>query len=213
VLVLPQMEQDNLYHHWDVARSYYEQTPTARLSAVRSYFCPSRRAAADALAGSLSGDVPSNPAWGSAGHVPGSLGDYAVVVDRTGQDSPGEFDGGTGGAFRLGVGVRLLDFSDGLSNTLLVGEKHVPGDRDGYGWWDCSAYNGDYHQCSARAGSRLYPLTTNPKDTGWKFGSRHAQVVLFCFADGHVQTIPVEIDPGVLELLNQRSDGQVIPNF
>ena len=83
----------------------------------------------------------------------------------------------------------------------------------GVGWWDCSIYNGDYHQCSTRAASRAYPLTTNPNDTGWKFGSRHTGVVLFCFADGGVRTLPEVINPAILELLGTRNDGLVIPDY
>ncbi|MFO0935835.1 MAG: DUF1559 domain-containing protein [Gemmataceae bacterium] len=213
VSIMPQMEQDNLYRQWNLSLPYYMQNTVARLSPVKSYFCPSRRTSQDAQAGSLSGDIPSQSIWGTPQHYPGALGDYAVVVDRTGYDYPTSNGGGTGGAFQMGAGIRLMDFPDGLSNTLLIGEKHIPQDKNGVGWWDCSSYNGDYYQCSARAGSRLYPLTTNPKDPNWKFGSRHTQVVLFCFADGHVQNIPEMIDPYILELLNQRNDGQVIPNF
>jgi hypothetical protein len=216
VSLLPWMEQDNLYRQWNMSQWYYLQTPTARLGTVRSYFCPSRRTAADAQMGSVYGDIPSDPAFfgGIAStHVPGGLGDYAAVVDRSGFDFPTSTSPGTGGAFMLGNGARLLDFTDGLSNSFLVGEKHIPQNKNGYGWWDCSTYNGDYHQCSTRAASALYPLTTNPNDTGWKFGSRHTMVVLFCFADGHVQNIPEMLDPRILELLNQKSDGLVIPGF
>jgi prepilin-type N-terminal cleavage/methylation domain-containing protein len=212
VMIMPQMEQDNLYRRWNIGLPYYHQSTVARMSNVRSYFCPTRRQAADAAMGSLAGDIPSLPEWGS-GHYPGGLSDYAVVIDRSGYDYPTTGGGGTGGAFQLGTGTRLLDFGDGLSNTLLIGEKHIPENKNGYGWYDCSTYNGDYYQCSARAGSRLYPLTTNPKDSAWKFGGKHTQVVLFCFADGHVQNIPETINPYVLELLNQRNDGEVIPHY
>lgn len=213
VILLPHMEQDNLYRQWNISRTYYEQNQVARTTGVKSYFCPSRRTAADAAAGSVSGDIPSDPSWGSPVHTPGALSDYAVAVDRSGFDCPTATGEGQGGAFRLSVGSRFADFGDGLSNSLLIGEKHVPENKNGCGWWDCSAYNGDYYQCSARAGGRLFPLTTNPTDSGWKFGSRHAGVVVFCFADGHVQTLPEIIDPYILELLNQRNDGQVIPPF
>ncbi len=117
------------------------------------------------------------------------------------------------GPFQLGTGYRFADFTDGLSNTLLTGEKHVPQDKHGVGGWDCSTYNGDYFTCSTRAAGRAFPLTTNPKDPGWKFGSRHTGVVLFCFADGHVQALSETISPYTLELLGMRSDGQVIPDF
>jgi hypothetical protein len=65
-----------------------------------------------------------------------------------------------GGPFQLGKGLTFAAFTDGLSNTLLIGEKHVPLGKFGVGWWDCSIYNGDYNQCSTRAGSRTFPLTT-----------------------------------------------------
>ena len=211
VLVMPMMEQDNLYRQWGVGLSYYQQPEVARLTGVKSYFCPSRRTLGDALMGSVAGDVPSDPTWAAVGHVPGALGDYAASVDSAGTDTPTETSPGNRGAFKLGAGARLLDFPDGLSNTLLLGEKHVPDTKAGYGWWDCSTYNGDYPQCSTRAAGRLFPLTTNPKQTQWLFGSRHTLVVQFCFADGHVQSLPELTDPYVLELLSQRNDGQVIP--
>jgi prepilin-type processing-associated H-X9-DG protein len=117
------------------------------------------------------------------------------------------------GPFQLGTGFRFAQFTDGLSNTLLVGEKQVQVGMHGVGWNDCSTYNGRYFTCSSRTAGRLHPLTTDPQDDGWKFGSRHTGVVQFCFADGRVRLIAVTTDPRVLELLVGRLDGQVIPDF
>ncbi len=210
VELMPFVEQENLYRQWDVNATYYQQNVTARTTPVKIYFCPSRRASNSPPTASLSGDLPS---WGGGTHLPGALSDYAACLGRSAYDTPGEGDGGSSGAFQLGVGARFADFSDGTSQTLMVGEKHIPKGKQGVGWWDCSAYNGDYHQCSTRAAGRQYPLTTNPLDQGWKFGSRHLGVVEFCFADGHVQSIPETINPYVLELLALRDDGQVIPEY
>ncbi|VTR97213.1 protein containing duf1559 : Uncharacterized protein OS=Pirellula staleyi (strain ATCC 27377 / DSM 6068 / ICPB 4128) GN=Psta_1879 PE=4 SV=1: N_methyl: SBP_bac_10 [Gemmata massiliana] len=86
VLVLPYLEQDNLYRTWDLSRTYHEQTPVARETVVKTYFCPSRRSSSGAL--SVSGDVvPTDPL---RVHRPGALGDYAVVVDKSGHDAPEE---------------------------------------------------------------------------------------------------------------------------
>ncbi|MBY0512889.1 MAG: DUF1559 domain-containing protein [Gemmataceae bacterium] len=210
ILILPFLEQDNLYRQWNLAGAYYEQNAVARTTPVKLFFCPSRRSAGDGL--SVSGDVPSTSPPGYP-HLPGALADYAVVVDRFGNDYADEVNQGVKGSFQMDRGFTLLDFSDGTSNTVLVGEKHTPQGKEGTGWWDCSAYNGNYAKCSTRAASKSFPLTTNPKDTGWKFGGRHTGVVLFCFADGHVQRVPEMINPDVLEMLGTRNDGLVIPDF
>src|SRR5262249_37717874 len=150
--------------------TYYDQVPAARQYNVKGYFCPSRRNSKDGL--SVSGDVPtiSPPGWP---HAPGGLSDYAVVVDPSGTDSPSPVTTGANGAFRINTGLKFSDFTDGQSNTLMVGEKHVAKGREGTGWTDCSTYNGNYGTCFMRSAARAYPLTTNPNDTGWKFGSRH----------------------------------------
>lgn len=215
VLLLPYMEQDNLYNKWNLWATYGQQSDVARMSSVKNYFCPSRRTAVSAGM-SISGDLVGNGQ--GAYHVPGALADYAAVVDPYGHDSTLDTSANPTGlpvrsAFQYGFGTRFADFTDGMSETLMIGEKHVPIGKEGHGWWDCSTYDGRYYQCSGRAASRMYPLTTNPQDTTWKFGSRHLNVVQFCYADGHVGKLPTMINPYILELLSIRNDGEVIPGY
>jgi type II secretory pathway pseudopilin PulG len=110
-------------------------------------------------------------------------------------------------------GVRFIEIKDGLSNTLFVGEKHVPAGELRKPAWDCSIYDGFNWYCSARAAGPLYPLARSWNDPGWKFGSGHPQVCQFAFGDGSVQAISNTIDPHVLGLLAQRNDGQPIPEY
>ena len=117
------------------------------------------------------------------------------------------------GAFQFGTPISFTAFTDGLSNTLLMGEKQVPLGTEGIGWWDCSIYNGDFYKCSGRSAGRNNLLTTDIRDMGWKFGSRHTGVLVFCFADGHVQLLRDSTDGYTLELLSKRNDGQVIPDY
>jgi prepilin-type N-terminal cleavage/methylation domain-containing protein len=84
VVILPEMEQDNLYRQWDPQRPYFQHAEVARGTPVKNYFCPSRRTSASPPTLSLSGDLAgltTNPT-----HYPGALGDYAVVVDPLGHD-------------------------------------------------------------------------------------------------------------------------------
>jgi prepilin-type N-terminal cleavage/methylation domain-containing protein len=96
VLILPYIEQDNLFKRWNVNLSYYDQSEQARLSPLSIYFCPSRRSADTSPTGSVSGDagckswvyVPPGPGedcgtWECAQwatQTPGALGDYAGSI-------------------------------------------------------------------------------------------------------------------------------------
>jgi prepilin-type N-terminal cleavage/methylation domain-containing protein len=88
VLILPYMEQGNLYKQWDLSKSYYQQTDLARRSTVPNYFCPSRRSADTPPIVSIYGDVPSTGSYDVATYnVPGALSDYAVSVGSMGLDA------------------------------------------------------------------------------------------------------------------------------
>jgi hypothetical protein len=118
------------------------------------------------------------------------------------------------GAFVIdGPGLRFEEFTDGLSNTLLAGEKHVPRGNFGQGWLDNSTYNGDYPQSFTRAAGPEFRLAQSPTEMSWSFGSYHLGIVHFTFADGSVRPLPLSIDPTVLGLLSTRNDGQPVPDY
>ena len=78
VLIMPYLEQDNLYNQWNLSGRYYDQNETARRASVRIYFCPTRRSAGSAPDSSTSGDQSILADGSLASNVPGGLGDYAV---------------------------------------------------------------------------------------------------------------------------------------
>src|SRR6266540_3762447 len=43
VLLLPFLEQDNVYKQWNLQLRYFEQPDPARMNNLKVYFCPSRR--------------------------------------------------------------------------------------------------------------------------------------------------------------------------
>jgi hypothetical protein len=147
----------------------------------------------------------------------GAAGDYAASIGTTGFDYTVSVPNGPSivpnGVFRAVKGVRFGDITDGLSNTLMVGEKHVPRGLEVTKPWDCSIYDGHNVVCATRAAGPLFPLAVVPQDTGWKFGSHHAGLALFVYCDGSVHMLSTTMDPYTLGLLAQCNDGLVIPNY
>jgi prepilin-type N-terminal cleavage/methylation domain-containing protein/prepilin-type processing-associated H-X9-DG protein len=228
VLIMPYLEQDNLFKTWDLKKSYYKQTDLARQTPVKIYFCPSR-----ARYRQLSD--PGNEEWipgkwvptdedGDVGYwvgttygppTPGALGDYACSLGTLGPDDNHDtlIYASDGAISAQAPGIRLLEITDGTSHTLLVGEKHVPKDYLGKAPWDCSVYDGCYLDCSARFTGTGYGLATSLTDGRVVFGSYHTATVQFVMADGHVASLPRSTDPVLLSLLACRYDGQTVPDF
>jgi prepilin-type processing-associated H-X9-DG protein len=147
----------------------------------------------------------------------GSVGDYAACIGTTGSDSTIVLRGSPpippNGAFQAVTGVRFMEITDGLSNTLLVGEKHVPRGKEGIHPWDCGIFDGHNPVYNTRAAGPAFPLAASANDQGWKFGSHHPGLCQFVFCDGSVRVLINSIDSVVLGLLSQRNDGQAIPSF
>jgi hypothetical protein len=121
----------------------------------------------------------------------------------------------TDGAFLQsgGMGIRFAEIIDGLSNTLMVGEKHVALHHFREGMLDNSAYNGDTFLSHARPAGIDFPLAQTRTETSPVFGSYHISVVQFAFCDGRVQGLPRSINPKILQLLASRDDGEAIPDY
>ena len=121
VLILPHMEQENLYRQWDLTRKYSVQSVTARQTPVKAYYCPSRRSPGEGL--NVAEDFYVNDAspppevtpvgslqvrFSVANNPPGALGDYAVCVgDMRGRpnnpDQQNWFNTNSNGAIIIGT--------------------------------------------------------------------------------------------------------------
>ncbi len=221
ILILPYIEQGNLYRQWNLALSYYDQSNGARLTPIPLYFCPTRRAADTPPTASISGDQNDDLGGSLGPFVPGALGDYGTCTGTDNCDGT-DCDGRLyNGAFRAAMNqygqmlgsVTYAQITDGLSNTFFLGEKHVQLTNFGRGLLDCSLYNGDYWVCSSRSAGPNYLLAQTPFDATIGFGSYHAGICQFVLGDGSVRALSNGTNPTILALLANIADGQTLPDF
>jgi prepilin-type processing-associated H-X9-DG protein/prepilin-type N-terminal cleavage/methylation domain-containing protein len=118
--------------------------------------------------------------------------------------------------------TNLQSITDGSSNTFLLGEKHVPAGMFGRAKvGDGSIYNGSWTAFAGRLAGIEDPLANGPTDVSpsagivngiyaRRFGSWHAGVCNFAFADGSVRSVRNSIDSANLRRLAARNDGETI---
>lgn len=111
------------------------------------------------------------------------------------------------------LAILTASIKDGMSNFVLVGEKHVPLGKFGRGGWDSALYNGESFTSSGRVAGPGYALAHNLRDKEWKFGSYHPGVCQFLFADGSVHTLASGTDPVLLGRLANFDDGYPLPDL
>jgi prepilin-type N-terminal cleavage/methylation domain-containing protein len=213
VLLLPFIEQDNLYKGWDMALRYHEQTTFNFTAQVSIYICPSRRAPPQI--GLLNEGVATAPK--------GTLGDYAVASSDNTNDAVTAYDlPGANGSIITGTRsgsqwdsrTKFSSVADGLSNTVFIGEKHIQLGRIAAVNGDRTIWNGDSIDVFARAGGPGRGIVGNLNTaTNQRFGSYHPSVCQFVFGDGSVRPLPVTIPEATLSMLVRRDDGLVIPTW
>lgn len=194
--ILPFVEQQNLVGK---SRSLISNTP------VKIFYCPSRRAPA------IYGSSAKSDYAGNAGHNFNQHGSTGVIV-MTYYKSPS--------ANPQLQRRRLLDITDGLSNTIGIGEKLLNshnwgkdgGDNESWidaGWdedavrcgWNNGIYHGGVYPDTAEA---AYPPTTWPI----AFGSSHTGGANFVLADGSVHFVPFSVNGVVFMNACTMNDGQ-----
>lgn len=237
----PQLEEQAAASQWDKTRGYYGQTEAARTYQVSVYFCPSRRSPPQV---SRDGDVPTGGGLhlpGALGDYAANGGDTQTLKDHpfqsldANEEATGPFVFGAAnrpdgnevdssscatvvpGVIAPKNRVTFPKLIDGLTQTVFIGEKHVPvahfGTRDGQ---DNSIYNPDFVKSYLRYGGSGATLCSPhegsdiPEETGSSFGGPHAGVCQFVFGDGRVVPLRVELDATVLAHLCNRRDGNLI---
>ncbi len=203
--ILPYIEQSNLWGNPD--DQLVASTP------LKLYFCPSRRPPT-----ALSGGT-----W-AVHNYPRAMTDYAGNAGTAGGgDGGGAYGTGADGlVIHLGYAdfVALRDITDGISNTLMVGEKRMnlafvttqcqADDNDGYvgGFQDDVVRWGIFPPAPDGRFPLGTPSTIHPQN--WQFGSSHPAGFQAVFADGAVHMIPYSVDPTVFKYLCSRNDGNPV---
>jgi hypothetical protein len=117
------------------------------------------------------------------------------------------------------VVLSFKNIGDGLSNTLLVGEKFVHPDHQGEGiWGDNTFWSGDLGSPPIRLAGPRFPLALSDRDPvvfedviNMPFGSPHPSgICQFVMVDGSVRSLSPTIDGTVLGYLANRDDGMLI---
>ena len=227
VLLWPYIEQQNLFDKWNFSKQYYDQEDEVRLAVIPLYFCPTKRRPASAVGGSQAGDTHQN---GTTPHTPGGMSDYAACVGSAYTTNPNtgetvstrndywpgmtdtdEINAANGTFWYKGAPLVAAHVRDGMSNTLFVGEKHVPNYQFGISN-DGSIYNGDHAGSWRKAGTGV-SLAQGPTTTGSRFGSYHPGKCPFVLGDGSVRWLSTSMDNTTLDRLADRDDGLVVPPF
>jgi len=229
--ILPYMEQANFYQSSGVTVT---PPPTLTQKAAiisqtfKSYWCPSdpkaqnvpitnpanynlTSASSGQLAAGISsyrGNLGAN--WGGA--AVGQPGWWGGDPRWTNPDINGVYDGcahGDGCVMGSTERIRILDVTDGTSNTFMIGETKV-GSCCLEGW---------AHTDSAVGTCAIAPNAKQPNgqpfpNTSWQdtyaFSSYHTGGVHFAMADGSVRFIPDTIAQATYRALATRRSGEVV---
>jgi prepilin-type N-terminal cleavage/methylation domain-containing protein len=242
VQLLPYLEQDNAYKEWDVTAigAFFRlgATPAqeaARQLQVKTYYCPSRRGPPQL---SKSGHIRTNFNGITTYPIPGSLGDYASVGggnDGTlteqgllkALDQTGTWDLSRG-VYRIIQAVSRTSFTscpDGLSNTAVIGEKHVrpnwfgeqnrlqAGDGPFFSDnapWNITRLMGRHIVSGVTIDLMLANDANDSLRPADRFGSYHPGICQFVFGDGSVRVLPNSTDVIVLTRLALPDDGETV---
>jgi prepilin-type N-terminal cleavage/methylation domain-containing protein len=187
VLILPHIEQDNLYRLLDPTNKTLQSALTTNLAALQTplkmFLCPSDP---DGTQGQMNDNRPFKSA------VPGQT----IFIAKSDYVGNGGNAGGDG-IFAADSLVRITDVTDGSSNTLLVGERDSKEGRWA-GFWA-----GQSQESAVTGTLPLWALTNHRMmdgnagtvtDATQCFGSAHTRGAYFLLCDGSVRFIRADVE-------------------
>ncbi len=240
VYVLPFLEQTALRQEWSLSEKWYDHDQGLLETRLPVFVCPSRRSMSEAFSirpietAGNGGRLPCGcPIPGPAINVevraavtdyagnhgdlsPGAVGlstDFYFGGNGTGvlissRAQCDEHDKPQGWVDRLQINSVL----DGTSNTILVGETHVPYKERQQFPYDGPMFDGGHLPSSLRLAGPGLPLAQGPRDeesTFYAFGSWHVGVSQFALLDGSVHSLSTSMDTISLGQLSNRANSTI----
>jgi prepilin-type N-terminal cleavage/methylation domain-containing protein len=219
VLILPQLEQQELYDRIGVVANGGATDWSWQTEMPEVFQCPSTQPATIGVS-----TMKSASYWGIAGTLrPDGKG--LTLSDTT----CGNLH--RNGVFFPGSRTKIAKIEDGTSNTIAIGERTYTFRA----WMTGSTWSGNplTRYCSEGANHVAYPLNPshddfgyfvghNPLPTGGKaimplndlpFGSTHPGGALFALADGSVQLLRDDLDQTIFESMATIAGGEVVPEL
>jgi len=208
--ILPYMDQGPLYNKISAsgAMDVAWQTVADMTTASASVPTPYARVVIPAY------NCPSDPMGG--------------INEKVGNYGKSNYTGVAGNTYRKGTGtsrpagsfydnsrLNFRDFTDGLSVTMIIGERSTV-TRDGYNKygtiWVGNQSNAAYYQQNAITTASDY-YSINWPAGNWNFTSAHPGGIHFLMGDGAVRYISENIDLNTYRDLGAIADGRVIGEF
>ncbi len=230
VYSLPYMEQDGMYKIIN-PRFEIQNSVDIGIGGVTNRFlkgirCPSDDYSPTASTTNYVGSLGPQCAVGNCGqdqnqqYCQTAIGwGYTTSPDHGNTQNPNDIRGLFN---RLGCEFNFASISDGLSNTIAIGEC-LPSWHDhlsANAWWHYNSGGASHastiapinQKIDASQGYGCGPGGTGPQNwnRAWGFKSRHSGGANFVFADGHVQFLRESIDHRTYQLLGCRNDGQAV---
>jgi prepilin-type N-terminal cleavage/methylation domain-containing protein len=189
VQILPYIEQQALYKHFDIeAGAYAEVNRQARAARIPTIVCPS-----------YPGDGVRTDGSQQIG-----LSTYSGCY----HDAEAPIDADNNGLLFLNSQIRYSEILDGATHTILVGES-IPTEGS-LGW--ASGTRATLRNTSGFQKTDTWPVDTQTLgslEVGM-FGSFHAGGAVFNFADGSTRFIAQSIDPQLFRQFGNRADGEIM---
>lgn len=235
IRLLPYVERSAQFADWNLSRPFETHSSQVRSRSVPLYLCPSRRGSGQAVAsdqtvtftmpcgctgtttmpGGATIDFGANLGDPSPG-LTGSASDLYWGGNGTGVMIVSRPDCRSGQPVNWVDPIRVRDITDGMSQTFLFGEMHIPRGHTNATPFNGPAYNGNHFASFARIAGPGFPLLSPDREdelASFHFGSWHHGFVQFALADGSVRSISNSISTSLLGRLAHRADGTPVGEF